>query len=176
LHVDIYGSCSLTNNTELLTVTNNASTGFSTFSDSLYTTMLLMFLVMAPNDVSFTNSVSPGIASIIYLSLVVFIGIICLNLLIALMSQRVAELDILKDDILLLQRISIVFFFEERIRSPVMRCCIRCWCCWRSCRRSKTKCRIGDGGSSDDIEHQDREEPKQVLLQCRESFLCDDGD
>ena len=137
LHVNISWGCTQYNNTELTTNTHNISSGFDTFGGSLYTTMLLMFLISAPYNTAFSQSTHPVVTSVIYLSLVIFVGIICMNLLIALMSQRMEEIDILKDDILLLQRISIVLFFEERIRSPVMRCCVKCCCC--CCRRLQTK-------------------------------------
>jgi hypothetical protein len=165
LYIDISWNCLVQNGTESQTKTSNSNFGYGTLSESFYTTILLMFTVTAPADVVFSEAQSPIIASIIYLSLVIFIGIICLNLLIALMSQRMEEIDVVKDDILLLQRISIVLFFDERVRSPVMRCFFRCCHCCRRYRK-KTNVQVIEGHSV--------EQPSHVLLQCRETFICDD--
>ena len=169
LHINGSWTCPSHDNTDPLTVQNSTAVGFKTFSDSLYTTLLLMFLVTAPNEEILVNSKSPFFSTIIYMSMAVFIGIICLNLLIALMSQRMTEIYALKNDIFSLQRIAIVLYFEQRLRSPMARFVIK----WSNCLiRWSRRRKIQDDGLTDQ-NNIIKKHGKLIFLKCRESCLVD---
>lgn len=97
--------------------TDSPTAMFNNFSTSLYETLLLMFVVMAPLDIHFSDAAAPWLAIIVYILLLCIIGIVFLNLLIALMTRRMQEIHAFKEDILKLERLSIVLYVEQRIQN-----------------------------------------------------------
>jgi hypothetical protein len=91
------------------------------------------------------------------------------------MSQRMAEIYALKDDILLLQRIAIVLYFEQRIRSPTMKCFLKCVSCMRYWKRQTKDKKIQQSDQiRENNENMSKECEQLVFLKCRETFLRDE--
>lgn len=97
------------------------------FSEALYETVLLMFTVMAPRDIHFKCSHIPGMAALLYILLLLIISIILVNLLIAIMTQRIEEISRMREGILKLERVSIVLYMEERLKTKILMAALNFW-------------------------------------------------
>ena len=89
-----------------------------TFTKSLYNSFFLLLGIIIPKSLYFEETSFPLLTMIIYVSAVVISGIILLNLLIGIMSQRVMEITEQKETILVFQRLSLMFFLEDMMNAP----------------------------------------------------------
>ena len=107
--------------------------GFPTeFGAALYETFLLMFAVMAPKDLLFQSAIVPEMAVLMYMLLLIIVSIGLVNLLIAIMTKRIDDISQLKDDILKLERVSIILYMEQRCQTKLLRICLQAF--HRLCR------------------------------------------
>ena len=98
----------------------DADTGhlmFQTIGASFYETILLALGIAAPNPLYFDNSIIPLFSRIVYIVLIFIVGIVMMNLLIAIMTDRVAELNKHKETIQKIQRLSISLLLNRSAKN-----------------------------------------------------------
>jgi hypothetical protein len=88
---------------------------FDGFFNSLYETFLLGIGVAAPKDWYFTHSHYSGALIILYILSLVFNTVILLNLMIAIMNQRMVELVDQKKSLVGIAQLAINIFAEDRL-------------------------------------------------------------
>ena len=94
---------------------------FYSLSSSFYVTYLLYLSAVAPTDIEFPCASLPGMAQILYMLLLLCFAVVLLNLLIAIMTKTTDDLSHLQSDILKLQRICIMLYVEDRLRTYVFK-------------------------------------------------------
>ena len=121
---------------------------FGSFLNSLYETLLLVLYIMPPVDIYFSKMESPFLTQILYVGLILIPGLMMVNFLIAIMTRRAEQINILKDNILKLEKLSIVLYMQERKKNKVVR-----WLyekahtvynflnCFNRCRKCMGKCK-----------------------------------
>ena len=97
----------------------SASNNFSNYLNTLYETILLTLAIMPPSDIYFKGSGIPALSMVFYMVLVLIPGLVMVNFLIALMTRRAESIDNLKEDILKLEKLSLILFVYERQRVPL---------------------------------------------------------
>ena len=110
------------------------------FFEAIYETLLLMFSVMAPRDIMFSCARIPAMAIALYIGLLVIVSIILVNLLIAIMTKRIDEISKMKDDILKLEKVSIVLYMEERVKTKIATAAFKYFHAVVDAFRRKCKC------------------------------------
>ena len=88
------------------------------FTKSLYDTFLLLIWITAPENLYYDNTNFPQLTVLIYMVAVVVSGIILINLLIGIMSQRVMEITEQRETILVVQMLSLMFLLEDILHIP----------------------------------------------------------
>ncbi len=141
-------------NAELADNTSQSPEQFADWVNSVYETFLLAVAIMPPNDLYFKQLQSPPLALLLYFALVVILGLMMVNFLIAIMSRRAEQINGLKEDIMKLEKLTVVLYLQERKRVKVVqwlfdhckrlwqklekcRCCHRCKCK----RKGRKQCR-----------------------------------
>ena len=89
------------------------------FLERMYLTIMFMFTIMAPADIMFKCAKIPELGIVLYVLLLVIISIVLVNLLIAIMTRRIDEISRMKDDMLKLERMSIILYMEERVKTKI---------------------------------------------------------
>lgn len=87
---------------------------FQEFFQSLYETYLLMLTVMAPYDIYFRSSSLAPFSVLLYMICVMTIGVVMVNLMIAIMTRRLEAIEQTKESLLKLEKIVIVLHLQER--------------------------------------------------------------
>ena len=86
---------------------------FSTFYNSSYATVLLSYGVMVPEDIYFKRSLFPVMAQMMYISMLGILFLTMLNLLIALVSDTVSQINRFKSLVVRLQTIAALMYLED---------------------------------------------------------------
>ena len=120
---------------------------FESFPNSLYETILLVLYIMPPSDIYFREMESPFLTQLFYIFLILFPGLMMVNFLIAIMTRRAEQIDVLKDNILKLEKLSLVLYMQERKKNKVVRwiyekchTVYQCLTCFHRCRKCTDKC------------------------------------
>ena len=95
---------------------NRTTLMFSSFYNALYETQLLSVGSMAPLALYFEEAHIPLLGMFLYVSLLMMLMIVLLNLLIAIMSDRVAELDQHKTIITHIQRLALTMYVDNKMK------------------------------------------------------------
>ncbi len=95
-------------------VMNELNSDFATFPLSLYTTFMLSLSILSPSSNYFGQSVVSQFAVVLYITSILFISILLVNLLIRIMGQRVTEITEQRDTLMKLQVISVIEMSENR--------------------------------------------------------------
>ena len=86
---------------------------FSTTYTSFYETLLLVLGIAVPSPLYFESATTPIFACVIYLIMIFIVSIILINLLIAVMTERVSELNRHTTIIQTIQLISMSLLMER---------------------------------------------------------------
>lgn len=92
----------------------NDDNSFSSYLLSIYSTFLLSMAIAAPQQWHFEDTPYPYCMMILYMTCLTLMGIISINLLIAVMNERVIELCRHKESILKIQQLTIFLTIEDK--------------------------------------------------------------
>lgn len=101
------------------TSSNNtaSSEAFSSIYHSIYETFLLVLAVVAPKSWYFSESNDPDLSVVLYTACLIINTLVLLNLLIAIMNERVVEICRHKHSILKVNQLSIYLIIGDRRKS-----------------------------------------------------------
>ena len=98
-------------------LTNSSNSTFTSvvynMYKTIYETSFLSYGLMAPKDIYFSNTSSPGLAQAGYLIMVMVITLVLMNLMIGVFSDHISDLNKHRELINTLQNISIALYNEE---------------------------------------------------------------
>ena len=92
---------------------SNGTIMFQDFLTSTYCTLLFSFGVIIPEDIYFSHSNYPLISQLTYICILLLLSVTILNMLIAVFSDRVAEINAFRNEVLQLQAMSLLVVMEE---------------------------------------------------------------
>ena len=120
-----------------VTPTNNRNDSFSNTSQShqfqtigstVYSTMLLSIGITAPDDIYFSESIYPMFTQVIYLAMLSCLFLTVLNMLIAVFSDRVSQINLYKHEVMQLQAVVLLMYMEcirKYLWTLVTKCCTK---------------------------------------------------
>jgi hypothetical protein len=105
------------NSTVTYNITIDDQQSFSTLTRSIYETFLLVLAVVAPRSWYFDESNDPDLSVVLYTLCLIVNTLVLLNLLIAIMNERVVEICRHKQSILKISQLSIYLLIGDRRKS-----------------------------------------------------------
>lgn len=103
---------------------------FATFSNTLYEMWLLSYAFIASPDIYFSDSQAPLMAIAVYITCLTGLGIVMLNVLIAVYNNRMAQITKFRDIISTIQSLTLLLFIEDCMYAqlrPFYGSCNRFW-------------------------------------------------
>lgn len=92
----------------------------ATFNMSMYNTILYALAVVPPVDITFNSSLVAGFLVVLYILLILLFNVIALNILIAIMTNRISSIGLIIDELFHLERLSLVCYVILRRNSTII--------------------------------------------------------
>ena len=111
------------------------------FPTMSYMTFLLMLSVVSPPEMFFSDYALAGLTRTLFVILVIIVVIVQLNMIIAIMSSRLDEINTCKQEIFQLEKLCIIMYVEQRLNTRLGRWLFKnlksCRCAWK--KKKKTE-------------------------------------